>query len=120
MGFLDDYNKQRDERIDRETESLIDSFGGPNGCLKIIFFPITFPFYILLGIGKLLLPLIGFILNAAWKIPVILLILIISIMVLLPIKLALYIISFGQWNGFEDRFMDRISDVYDSEGFNNL
>jgi len=117
MGIIDDLKRNQEERNKRQTEELIDTLGGREGCLKLLFLPITWPFYILIGIGKLLMPIVGFALNVVWKTVVMFIILIISVIVLLPIKLVFYIISFSHWNGFENKFIERISDVYDADGF---
>ncbi len=117
MGIIKDLERNQGERNKRQTEELIDSFGGHKGCLRIIFLPITWPFYILIGIGKLLMPLVSFGLNLTWKILFIFIILIISVGILLPLKLSFYIISFGRWNGFENKFIERIKEVYNAEGF---
>ncbi|QHI35583.1 hypothetical protein IMCC3317_09290 [Kordia antarctica] len=103
MGFFEDYERRRDERNRKGAEMLVKEFSGclsgPIGCL-----------------GSLINGLGGFVMNIIWKTPVILFILLVSIIILLPIKLVFYVISFGRWNGFENRFIERISDVYDSKG----
>lgn len=102
MGIIDDLKRNQERKSQEGAEMLAEEFtgclSGAAGCLG--------------GIG-------GFVLNVAWKLPVILIILMLSIFIILPIKLALFIISFGRWNGFENRFLERIGDVYDAKGFYN-
>lgn len=104
MGIIDDLKRAQDEKNRRGAEMLANEFSGcmsgPIGCLGAM----------ANGIG-------GFICNVIWKTPVIVFIFLVSIIILLPIKLVFFIISFGHWNGFENRFIERIGDVYDSKGF---
>lgn len=40
-------------------------------------------------------------------------VILVSIIVLIPIKIILFIISFGHWDWFEERFIGRLEDIWD-------
>lgn len=111
MGFLDEHNRLRDERIKRETKDIIDDFGGQDGCLKIIFFPITIPYYLIKYLfGPIILGIIRFIIGIMLSIIIIFL----SLLIITPFKIILFLISFGYWNGFDNRNLsERLSDFWD-------
>ena len=72
---------------------------------SLLMLPIRLSVYIVLAIFSLT---IGLPLMIIFSIVIIL----ISIFILMPIKSVLYIISFGHWNFFENRFINKAKDLW--------
>jgi hypothetical protein len=49
----------------------------------------------------------------AYRIVASIFVLVISIFILLPVKYIGFIITFGYWNGFKDRYIERLEDIWD-------
>jgi hypothetical protein len=71
-----------------------------------------FPFRLVINLVRLIFIIPFEILKFTAKVIASTIILIISIIILLPLKTVAYLLSFGYLNGFEDKFIDKLDDIW--------
>jgi len=113
MGWIDDLKRHQEEKNKRQTEELVDAFGGPDGCLKTLFLPFIFPFLIAFEIVKFIVNLTLQLALYVFGVLFSILIILHSLFILTPLKIFFFIISFGYWNGFKKRnISERLVDFW--------